>query len=200
MCTMSCESTQTKPTGVIADDTDIFQLLIHHTDLSDYYENMYMKTSRQTDITEKKSIDPALIYGLLYLNVLSGCDTTSSPCGIKFRVLISQKVVNIGKQLQQKLFFDFLEFINIHNDQKVPKPEFFSWSLYSLALQLSPEFLRLRTFSGHFGYNTEFINAKIASVSICSTPNHKRPGLNGKTTAPVKYPLKCLNQKHQHNS
>ena len=30
-----------KPIGVIADDTDIFQLLIHHADLSDYYENMY---------------------------------------------------------------------------------------------------------------------------------------------------------------
>ena len=51
--------------GVIADDTDIFQLLIHHADLSDYYENMYMITSRQTENTEKKYIDPALIYSLL---------------------------------------------------------------------------------------------------------------------------------------
>ena len=40
ICTVACRSAQAKPTVVIADDTDIFQLLIHHADLSDYYENM----------------------------------------------------------------------------------------------------------------------------------------------------------------
>ena len=40
ICTVACRSAQAKPTGVIADDTDIFQLLIQHADLSDYYENM----------------------------------------------------------------------------------------------------------------------------------------------------------------
>ena len=35
ICTVACRSAQAKPTGVIADDTDIFQLLIHHSDLSD---------------------------------------------------------------------------------------------------------------------------------------------------------------------
>ena len=33
ICTVACRSAQAKPTGVIADD--IFQLLIHHSDLSD---------------------------------------------------------------------------------------------------------------------------------------------------------------------
>ena len=101
MCTVACGSTQTKPTGVIAVDTDIFQLLIHHADLSDYYENMYMIKSRQTENTRNLLIQHSFIV------YLSGCHTTSSPYGIKFRVLISQKVVNTGKQLQQKLFFAF---------------------------------------------------------------------------------------------
>ena len=35
ICTVACRSAQAKPTGVIADDTDFFQLLIHHSDLSD---------------------------------------------------------------------------------------------------------------------------------------------------------------------
>ena len=35
ICTVACRSAQAKPTGVIADDTDISQLLIHHSDLSD---------------------------------------------------------------------------------------------------------------------------------------------------------------------
>ena len=48
ICTVACRSAQTKPTGVIANDTDIFQLLIHHADPSDYYKNMHMITSRHT--------------------------------------------------------------------------------------------------------------------------------------------------------
>ena len=44
ICTVACKSAQAKPTGVMADDTDIFHLLIHHADLSDYYENIsYVK-------------------------------------------------------------------------------------------------------------------------------------------------------------
>ena len=38
--TVACMSTLAKPRGFIADNTDMFQLLIHHADLSDYYENM----------------------------------------------------------------------------------------------------------------------------------------------------------------
>ena len=34
ICTVACRSAQAKPTGVIADNTDIFQLLIHNFDLS----------------------------------------------------------------------------------------------------------------------------------------------------------------------
>ena len=81
ICTVACRSAQAKPTGVITDGTDIFQLLIHHADLSDYYENMYMITSRQTVciFTLKINLDPELIDGLLSLHALSGCDTASMP-------------------------------------------------------------------------------------------------------------------------
>ena len=34
ICTVACRSAQAKPTGVIADNTDIFQLLIYNFDLS----------------------------------------------------------------------------------------------------------------------------------------------------------------------
>ena len=63
---------------------DISQLLIHHADLSHYYEKMYMITSRQTlcIFTLKRNLDPELIYGLLSLHASSGCDTTSGPYGI----------------------------------------------------------------------------------------------------------------------
>ena len=46
-----------------------------------------------------------------------------------------------------------------------------------MAIKLSYEFLRLGTFFCHCGYNTEFKNAKIASVAICSTSNRKCHGL-----------------------
>ena len=46
-----------------------------------------------------------------------------------------------------------------------------------MALKRSSEFLRLGTFFCHSGYNTKFKNAKMPSVAICSTSNHKCPGL-----------------------
>ena len=84
ICTVACRSAQTKPTGVNAKDTDIFQLLIHHADPSDYYENMHMITSRHTVciFTPKINLDPELFYDLLPLHAWSACDTTSRPYGI----------------------------------------------------------------------------------------------------------------------
>ena len=79
ICTVACRSAQTKTTGVIADDTDIFQLLIHHADLSDYYENMYMITPRQTVCIFTLKINLERIYCLLSLYALRGWDTTSMP-------------------------------------------------------------------------------------------------------------------------
>ena len=76
ICTVACRSAQTKPTGVIADDTDNFQLLIHHADLSDYYENMYMITLSQTvHLHNEKNLDPEGIYGLLSLYALTQTQT-----------------------------------------------------------------------------------------------------------------------------
>ena len=74
ICTVARRSAQTKPTGVIADDTDIIHFLIHHADLSDYYGNMYMITPRQTVciFTLKRNLDSESIYDLLSLYALSG--------------------------------------------------------------------------------------------------------------------------------
>ena len=77
-------SAQTKPAAVIANDTDIFQFLIHHADLSDYYENTHMITPSQPVciFTPERNLDSELIYDLLSLHALCVCDTTSSPYGI----------------------------------------------------------------------------------------------------------------------
>ena len=70
------------PTAVIAEDSDVFQLMTHHADVTD--ENLYMMTSKQTVgiTTLKKYLDPALSEALLFMHAVSGCDTTSRPYGI----------------------------------------------------------------------------------------------------------------------
>ena len=84
ICMLACSSATSKPTAVVAEDTDVFQLLIHYADITDHSQNMYMVTAKQTIcITDlKKNLDPALTSALLFLHAISGCDTTSRPHGI----------------------------------------------------------------------------------------------------------------------
>jgi len=84
ICMLACLSATKKPTAVVADDTDVFQLMTHHADVTDMTENLYMVTSKQTVCitTLKRNLDPALSEALLFLHSLSGCDTTSRPYGI----------------------------------------------------------------------------------------------------------------------
>lgn len=81
---LACFSASTKPTAVVAEDSDIFQLLLHHADIKDGSCNLYMLTTRQVVCITglKKNIDPALSEALLFLHAVSGCDTTSRPYGI----------------------------------------------------------------------------------------------------------------------
>lgn len=82
ICKMACSSSTEKPTAVIADDTDVFQLLIHHANAEDF--DLYMVMSKQTVSINilKKKLDPFLSRGLLFLHAISGCNTTSRPYGI----------------------------------------------------------------------------------------------------------------------
>jgi len=79
---LACQSAQDKPTAVVAEDTDIFQLMIHHTDATN--NNLYMVTSKQmiSISTIKQRLDPTISASLLFLHAISGCDTTSRPFGI----------------------------------------------------------------------------------------------------------------------
>ena len=79
---MACSSSTEKPTAAIADDTDVFQLLMHHANAEDF--DLYMVMSKQTVSINilKKKLDPFLSRGLLFLHAISGCDTTSRPYGI----------------------------------------------------------------------------------------------------------------------
>ena len=71
-----------KPTAVVAEDTDMFQLLTHHASPMDF--NLYMITVKQNVCitTLSKRLDPLLTKNLLFLHPVSGCDTTSRPFGI----------------------------------------------------------------------------------------------------------------------
>lgn len=82
ICMLACISAIKKPTAVVAEDSDILQLMTHQANTTD--ENLYMVTSKQTVCitTLKKNLDPALSEALLFLHAVSGCDTTSRSYGI----------------------------------------------------------------------------------------------------------------------
>ena len=82
ICKMACASAVRHPTAVVAEDTDVFQLLTHHASPTDF--NLYMITAKQNVCitTLSKRLDPLLTKNLLFLHAVSGCDTTSRPFGI----------------------------------------------------------------------------------------------------------------------
>ena len=47
ICLLACSSAKDKPTVVVADDTDVFQLLVHHADSTNDNAELHMGTSRQ---------------------------------------------------------------------------------------------------------------------------------------------------------
>lgn len=82
ICKMACASAVRQPTAVVAEDTDVFQLLTHYASPTDF--NLYMITAKQNVCitTLSKRLDPLLTKNLLFLHSVSGCDTTSRPFGI----------------------------------------------------------------------------------------------------------------------
>lgn len=89
-CEIACSSSKEKPTAVIAEDSDVFKLLIHRAN-ADF--DLYMVMSKQivSIKTLKKKLDPYLSRSLLFLHAISGCDTTSRPYGIG-KVTVFKKV------------------------------------------------------------------------------------------------------------
>ena len=79
---MACASTVRQPTAVVAEDTNVFQLLTHHASPTDF--NLYMITTKQNVCitTLSKRLDRILTKNLPFLQAVSGCDTTSRPFGI----------------------------------------------------------------------------------------------------------------------
>ena len=82
ICKMACASAVRQLTAVVAEDTDVFQLLTHYASPTDF--NLYMITAKQNVCitTLSKRLDPLLTKNLLFLHAVSGCDTTSRPFGI----------------------------------------------------------------------------------------------------------------------
>ena len=90
---------------VIADDTDVLILLIHHAHTSD---NLYVETKSHTIAinSAKDALGEEICSSLLFAHAISGCDTTSALYGIgKLKVL---KLL----QLSQKWRSDVMIFEN----------------------------------------------------------------------------------------
>ena len=82
ICQMACAPAIRKPTAVVAEDIDVFQLLTHHASPTDF--NLYMITTKQNVCitTLSKRLDPLLTKNLLFLHAVNGCDTASQSFGI----------------------------------------------------------------------------------------------------------------------
>ena len=75
----ACSAAQVTPVTVIADDTDVLVLLIHHMDEAS--NNIVMRTStRMIDIgCMKTGLKDVISQNVLFLHALTGSDTTSKP-------------------------------------------------------------------------------------------------------------------------
>ena len=67
--------------ALVADDTDIFQLMVYHADDTGSSLDMYLITSRKTINRAKlqNSWDPDLSNSILFSYAISVCDITSRP-------------------------------------------------------------------------------------------------------------------------
>ncbi len=96
----ACRTAQSSPVTVIADDTDILVLLIHHWNQG--YSSVSMKTSTKViDIGEMKNqLGPVICQHILFLHAVTGCDTTSKPFGLsKSSVLTKAETLTIASQV-----------------------------------------------------------------------------------------------------
>ena len=82
ICRLACLSAKDRETAVIAEDSDIFQLLTYH--VKPRSSNVYMVTSKQTMCinTLKLGLTPSISSAILFLHAMSGCDTTSRLFGV----------------------------------------------------------------------------------------------------------------------
>jgi len=78
----ACSAAQLTPVTVIAEDTDVLVLLIHH--MEEGFNQVVMKTnSRMIDIgVMKAELKSVVCKTILFLHALTGCDTTSKPYGV----------------------------------------------------------------------------------------------------------------------
>ena len=89
---LACTSALTRPTASVADDTDIFQLMVNHAPIGPNSKPLYMLTeSRAICISLlKRCLDPVLCASLFFIHGISGCDTTSRPFGIGKGTVLSK--------------------------------------------------------------------------------------------------------------
>ena len=90
ICMLARFTAKKSHTAVVAEDLDVFQLMLDHAKATDNSENMYI-TAQQTMCITTLSLSESI----LFLHALSGCDTTSRPYGIgKVTVLTKYTTLN----------------------------------------------------------------------------------------------------------
>ena len=79
----ACAVAMSHPVVVVEDDIDLLILLQYHFILGEHQASYLYMTTKLVDITAlKRGLSPELSHLLLFTYVLTGCDTTSRPCGI----------------------------------------------------------------------------------------------------------------------
>ena len=79
----ACTVAMSHPVVIVGDDTDLLILLQHHF-IPGEHQAVYLQiTTKIVDITAlKRGLSLELSHLLLFMHVLTGCDTTSRPYGI----------------------------------------------------------------------------------------------------------------------
>ena len=95
ICQMVCAHSIRSPVAVVAEASDVFQLLVHHEDPA---ANVYMFAASRTvwATTIKRRVDNQPSESLLFLHAISGCDTTTRPHGIG-KAVVLKKYVALAK-------------------------------------------------------------------------------------------------------
>jgi len=77
ICQTACAHTITSAAAVVAEDSDAFQLLVHHADPA--ASNVYIVAANRNvcAITIKRRVDVQLSESFLVFHAISGCDKTS---------------------------------------------------------------------------------------------------------------------------
>ena len=133
----TCLEIENKPVTVLADDTDILCLLLHHMYYSSnkseiYLKNMTVQSNKDERVSYNindiiTSAKKEYLQHLLFCHAFTGCDTTSQifnfgKKSIFNKLRVSKDMQHLSELMQQsmKLVMQVFEFLNYFIQQRLP--------------------------------------------------------------------------------